>query len=335
MADVQARRVVWTQPGVVQMETVRLREPGPGEVLVAAEVSLISPGTERAFLLNLENTAGAFPRTGGYSLIGHVAALGPGVSTVEVGQRVACPASHMSHAVVRAERCVPVPSELSSERASFFNLGAIALQGVRKAGVELGEAVVVFGAGLIGLLAMRLAQLSGGLPSLSLDPQPWRRQVAERFGADAALDPRSENLAEALAEALQGAPAGAPHVVIEATGFPEVIQQAFEVAGWMARVVLLGSSRGVTSQVNFYRDVHKKGLTLLGAHASTIPARDTAPGRWPWRQNVETVLRLIAADRLPVEQLITHRLPAEEAPAIYGEIAQWKPEVLGAILEWS
>jgi threonine dehydrogenase-like Zn-dependent dehydrogenase len=238
---------------------------------------------------------------------------------------------------VSAERCVEVPEGLPSHEVAFFNLLTIAMQGIRKARIELGEAAVVLGAGLIGQCAMQLARLSGATPVVALDFDEGRRALAQSVSADVALDPRGDSFESALRSALGPARTSEhamPEVVIEATGYPDAIQTAFKVAGWMARVVLLGSTRGNTNDVNFYRDVHKKGLVLIGAHASTIPGVDSYPGHWTWKANVRTALHLIANGRLNVGALITHRLPAEDAPMIYGQIAEWKPNVLGAILEW-
>jgi threonine dehydrogenase-like Zn-dependent dehydrogenase len=80
-----------------------------------------------------------------------------------------------------------VPTELSDEEAVFFRLIAIALQGVRKAHIELGESVVVLGLGLIGLLALQLAKLSGGLPVIGVDLSETRLDFARKVGADVAL----------------------------------------------------------------------------------------------------------------------------------------------------
>jgi len=330
-------RVLWLAPRTVAVEPFELREPREGEVLVEAELSLISPGTERAFLLNLENAKTTYPRTGGYSLVGRVIAHGKGVTTPRMGARVVCPVSHASHALVAANQCVEVPDDLSSEEAAFFNLLAIALQGVRKARIELGEATVVFGCGLIGQCAMQIARLSGSVPVVALDFDASRRQLAESVSADVSLDPRAEGFEDALRQLVSPAAANAndaPQVVVEATGYPDAILSAMAIAGWMARVVLLGSSRGSTENVNFYRDVHKKGLTLIGAHASTIPREESYPGHWTWRANVVTVLRLLRQRRLNVRPLITHRVPAKDAPLVYGLIADWQPGVLGAILNW-
>ena len=333
-----AKRVVWTAPGEVALEDITVRDPHDGEVVVGAEATLISPGTERAFLLGLDNAKGAFPRASGYSYVGYIEEVGPGVDTHTVGERVVCAASHMSHAVVPADRCVHVPAHVSSEDATFFNLCAIALQGVRKARIELGEAVVTFGGGLIGLLAMRLARLSGAAPVITVDLHESRRDFACGYGADKALDPRDDAFADHVREAaaaLESKAHDAPQVVIDATGFPEAILQAFHISGHMARVVLLGSSRGTTPDVDFYRDVHRKGLVLLGAHASTVPSAESSAGRWTWRNDVETALRLMEASRLDVQPLITDRLPAHKAPDVFGRIAEWDPAVLGAVLQWA
>jgi len=331
-------RVLWLSPGTVAVEPFEPREPGDGEVLVRSEVSLISPGTERAFLLSLDNAKGTFPSTGGYSLVGTVIAQGKGVTKPAVGARIVCASSHASHATVRAERCVEVPSELPSETAAFFNLMAIAMQGIRKARIEIGESVVVFGAGLIGQCAMQLARASGATPVVALDLDAGRREHAAHVSADIAMDPKADGFESSLLDRVRSSanpPNGAPQVVIEATGYPDAILGAMSVAGWMARVVLLGSTRGETERVNFYRDVHKKGLVLLGAHASSIPGSESHPGHWTWVANVQLILRLLAAGRLNVTDLITDRVAAENAPSVYAKIAAWQPSVLGAILNWA
>src|SRR5439155_9348595 len=115
------------------------------------------PGTERAFFLGLPNTRRQFPSYPGYSNIGRVVAAGEAVQGLTPGDRVASAGNHASHVVARAVQCYGVPEGLASEEAVYFNLGSIALQGVRKARIELGEAVAVVGLGLIGNLALQLA----------------------------------------------------------------------------------------------------------------------------------------------------------------------------------
>jgi 2-desacetyl-2-hydroxyethyl bacteriochlorophyllide A dehydrogenase len=307
-----------------------VRPPGAGEVLIQSEVSLISPGTERAFLLSLPNAQGRFPSYPGYSLLGRVVECGAGVDALRVGDRVVTGGPHASFATARAERVWQVPEGLDAAEAVFFNLGAIALQGVRKARVELGEAALVLGLGLIGGLALQLARLQGALPAIGLDPDAARRDLARACGADAALDPGAPEAEDELAALTNGR---GPAVVIEATGSPEVVNEALARAGAHARVVLLASTRG-TSETNFYRDVHKKGLTLLGAHASVVPPRDSSPGYWTLGDDVRTVLRLIAARRLQVAPLTSRVFPFQQAPQAYEFLASWQKDLLGMVLQW-
>ena len=323
-------QLLFVERGIVEVQECKVPTAGPGELLIRGHVSLISPGTERAFLLGLANTWPDYPQTTGYSHIGEVVAVGAGVEGWCVGDRVASQANHSMYATARAELCSHVPAGLSDERAAFFRLISIAMQAVRKARIELGEPVAVIGCGLIGLLAMQLARLNGGLPVASIDKDPDRLAFAELLNADAVL-PADEGLKPALREQFHGEE---PAVVFEATGHPEAIPTAFDLARFGGRVVLLGSTRGDTEAVNFYRDVHKKGLTVLGAHESARPRQDLAPGWWTHQADQTTALKLLAAGRLVVELLTTHRFAWRDGAAAYRTLARWEPGMLGTILDW-
>jgi 2-desacetyl-2-hydroxyethyl bacteriochlorophyllide A dehydrogenase len=323
-------RVVWPEKGRAELESFVPPEPRPGEVLIESEVTLLSPGTERAFFLGLPNAQTRYPSYPGYSNIGRVVALGEGVEGVRIGDRVASGGNHASHVVVRTGRCWPVPQELPAKEAVFFNLGAIAIQGVRKARVELGESVLGLGLGLIGNLALQLARLQGGLPTIGLDPDAGRREIALACAVDHVLDPSAPESAEALHGLTDGR---GPAVVIEATGSPEAVNDALALAGHRARVVLLASTRGVT-ETNFYRDVHKKGLTLLGAHANVVAPHDSTAGFWTLNDEVATVMRLLASKRLQVGPLQSEVFPWKEAPRAYELLGSWRKDVLGMLLRW-
>ena len=322
-------QVLFIEKGSAAIRECEMPEAGPGELLVRARVSLISPGTERAWLLGLPNTATRYPQSTGYSHIGEVVAVGPDVEGWQVGDRVASGSRHCLYAAAPAESCNRIPEGLADEQAAFFRLASIALQAVRKARIELGEPVAVIGCGLIGLMAMQLARLHGGLPVVSIDKDPQRLEFAVTLNADAALAADDRLKPALLAHCDDG-----PAVVLEASGHPEAIPTAFDLARFGGRVVLLGSTRGDTEAVNFYRDVHKKGLTVLGAHESTRPQHDSAPGWWTHRADQETALKLLARERLVVEPLITHRFSWQDAAEAYATLIAWQPGMLGTILNW-
>jgi L-iditol 2-dehydrogenase len=332
----ESLRVCWPDHGRAELAPFTLSDPKPGEVLIETEVTLISPGTERAFFLGLPNAEGRFPSYPGYSSVGRVTAIGGETAhdgsegALKVGDRVVSGTSHAGHTVIPGDRCWRVPDGLAPEEAVYFNLASIALQGVRKARVELGEAVLILGLGLIGNMAMQLSRLHGGLPVIGLDLDAGRREIAATCGADVCFDPTAANTSEALAGETGGR---GPAVVIEATGNAEAVNDALALAGMHARVVLLASTRGV-AETNFYRDVHRKGLVLYGAHAVIVPPHDSSPGYWTRSDNNQTVLRLLNGGRLQVGPLTSEVFPAQQAPRAYEVLASWRKDLLGMLLRW-
>ncbi len=329
----KAQRVVWPSHAKVEIETFTLPSVGDDEVLVATECTLISPGTERAFLLHLPNAQGRYPSRPGYSNIGRVVEVGKLVTSYKVGERVASTQGHTSHFVTCPSRLLKVTSsDVPAEEIVFFNLGAIALQGVRKARIELGEATLVLGQGLIGLLAMQLSKLSGAMPLIAADLTDARLELAKEVGADYVLNPEAADFSAQLRDATNG---NGPSISIEATGHPDGIRTALAAAGWGARVILLASTRGETSSVNFYRDVHKKGLILYGAHNSIRPRQESSSNFWTLEDDSRLLLSLIVQKRLNVASLISHRVLGEDAPKAYQLLMEWDPGFLGVVLQWN
>ena len=325
------QRVVVTAAGQVALKAFDLPAPKTGQVLLRALTTLISPGTERAFFLNLDNTNPTYPLYPGYSFVGEVVARGAEVRDLQVGDRVVCPAKHASHALVDARNCLKVPADLPENEAAFFNILAIAMQGVRKARIELGESVAVLGAGLVGILAMRLAQLSGGLPVLGIDIDEKRLEVAHVVGADDILV-GGDTLVGRVHSMLTNEGAD---VVIEASGVPSLVVTAFQLAATRGRVVLLGSTRGETERVNFYRDVHRKGLLVIGAHEITRPLYENSPGYWTQLCEHAVCLELLARGRVDIAPLITHRYHWRDFASAYAHLAEWDNSALGILIEWT
>ena len=328
----KGKRVVWPSRAQVEIEEFEFAPLGDNEILVATECSLISPGTERAFLLGLPNAQGRYPSYPGYSNVGVVIDRGKDVDGFKIGDRVVSSKGHTSHFIATPDSLLKVTeATLSSEEGVFFNLCTIAMQGVRKAKIELGEPVLVLGGGLIGLFAMPLAKLSGGLPVITADLSDNRLQLATQVGADYTLNPEAEDLNDQLDSITDGKGLA---VVIEATGHPPVVNTALQLADWHGRVVLLASTRGETERVNFYRDVHGKGLTVLGAHNSVRPRHESSPHFWTLRDDWELSLQLIAHHRVIVAPLITHRLAGTQAAEAYQLLMEWDQNLLGVVLNW-
>ena len=328
--EIVGKRIVFKEAGRVAVENFTLSKPRSGEVTVETVCTLISPGTETAFLLALPNTSKRFPMYPGYSNAGVVAFTGSESSTVAVGNRVVSRAPHASHVTVDETDILKIPENLSFEEASFFALGSISLQAVRKAHIEIGESVVVLGQGLVGNLALQFARLSGGMPLIAVDMFDYRLKISKTCGADFVLNPNRMDLVEEVVDATDGRGAD---VVIEATGNPKAIPTALKLAGRCGRVILLGSTRG-TSEVNFYSEVHKKGVVIIGAHESIRPRYESSHGFWTQKDDSLLVLKLLSKGILKVKELITAKMSYEEAAKAYDRLINSKEDTLGIILEW-
>lgn len=324
------KRVVFVRKGEVSVEDFKVRQPENDEILIETISTLISPGTETAFLMALPNTRGVFPQYPGYSNAGIVIATGSNVSEFKVGDRVVSQRNHASHVIARESTALHIPENMSFDEAAFFALGSIALQGVRKADIELGESVVVVGQGLVGQLALQLAKLSGGMPVIGVDLYDFRLKISMENGADYVLNPTKVDLEKEVSEITGGKGAD---VVIEATGNPQAIPTALKLAAEYGRVVILGSPRG-SCEVNFYPEVHRKGLCIIGAHASRRPRFESRHGWWTVRDDNQLVLKLIAKGLLKVKNLITLKMSFQEAKDAYIKLIEQKDKILGIILDW-
>ncbi len=329
--SIPAAQIAVARKGALELRSVDLPPLAADEVLVKTTTTLISPGTERALLLNLPGLDVTFPKPLGYSHVGVVVAVGAAVDALKAGDRVASRSRHASHAVVKASRCHKLPGELSDEEATFFQLLAIALQAVRKTRLDIGEAAAVMGAGLVGLLALQVCRAAGALPTIVIDADAGRLRRAAALGADETRLARHIDQHDLDANAISSR----PPVVIEATGNPAALETACQLAAFGGRVALLGSSRGASSDFDFYKRVHKRGLTLIGAHISTADRLASAPGWWTLHDEQGTALRLIQRGRIAIAPLITHRFHYADFEAAYDLLASWSPEAIGIIIDWT
>lgn len=350
MGEGFTRRLVFTAPGRAEVERVTLDPPAAGQALVRGEWSLISTGTEMtAYAGDFPAGASAwaayirYPFYPGYSLVGVVEAVGEGCA-LQVGERVAVEAAHQSRVLVQAPAAapflgaagrhgaaaaVPVPEATGAQEATFQTLARVVLNGLRLSEAALGESVAVLGCGLLGQLAIRFARLAGAMPVAAIDLSRARLERSRQSGADLALCPDDGDPADGLRAANGGRLAD---VVIDVTGAPASFVAATRLARDMGRVVLLGSPRGPVT-VDLHDDVHSRGLRVLGAHASTTPRQETPFTPWTMRRNVEFFFALLAAGRLGVSDLVSHRFALSEADQAYALLDADRTRAMGVLID--
>ncbi len=323
--------LVAPRKGRVELQEQEVGDPGPREVQVRVHRSLVSHGTERAWILARENMVREFPFSPGYATAGVVEAVGKEVTAFREGDRIACPMTHRSLGNISEDALVAkLPDGVSFDEGTFVPLGTVGLQGVRKARIEVTESVMVLGLGLVGQLSVQCAHINGALPVIAVDRVKKRLDIALAGGADVALDNSDESWRKVLAEVTGGE---GPQVVIEATGFPEVIGEALETVRKFGRVVLSGSTQG-DSTVNFYRDVHCKQVSVIGALNPGNPQLESRPGHWTRRDEVKGVVKRLAEKRINTEALITGRIGVNEILKTYEDILAWKFDNIGTVIEW-
>jgi len=294
----------------------------------------ISPGTERAFILGLNNAKPQYPYIPGYCCAGYVLKTGKNITRFKEGDRVACYAIEMGHREignVKDHNLVPVPSDISFRVAAFTSLGQTSLQAIRKAQLEIGESVAVLGLGIVGQLALQFSRINGALPIIGIDLVNEKLETALNCGADYIINSGKEDLNRKLKELLNGS---GPNVIIESTGSPAAITTACEAIGRNGRIILLGCTRGI-SKVDFYRDINKKTTTILGAHAvDGIPMDNSYPHYWTYIDDAECFLNLIQKKRMDIESLIQHEIGIKEIEDTYKKLLSWEKSLLTVLINW-
>lgn len=332
------RRIIWPDRNSITVETFTITPPGDEEVLIETDFTVISPGTELSYLQGKDNTAKTFPNRPGYSGSGRIIAIGAAVEGFAVGDRVVMDhCGHTSHALCslhgwRGQGITTIGDDrIASEAAAFIPIASMALQGVRKTRLELGESAMIAGLGLLGLFALRFACLSGAFPVLGVDFNQQRRQLALQFGADAAISPEPDSFDQ---EARNLISSDGFDVIVEASGSASALTQMLPRLALNGRFSLLGCLRGLANGLDIYWDVHKKGATIIGAHNYIRPERDSHPGYWTSKDDFETLLALLRAKRLDVTQLISTIVPPTAGPEIYRRFLAKDDGLLGVLFDW-
>jgi 2-desacetyl-2-hydroxyethyl bacteriochlorophyllide A dehydrogenase len=341
-----------TGPRKIQIVPYDDRALGPGDVQADAIVSGLSHGTELAlyrgdtafggkrFDLDLrlfaeDEKTQPYPVRLGYEWVGRVRAVGVDVEGIEVGDRVHLTLPHReTHTVtIAADQPVPwlvLPEGLDPEQAALLQSTAIAIQAVHDARLKVGDRVAIFGLGVLGLLAVQLARLSGAGWVAALDPIERRRELARSFGADCTLDPESSDVGREIKLAAGG---GGADVAIEFSGRYEALHEALRCVRLAGSVVAAGFYVGGSPPaLRLGEEFHHNRLTLVGSMSGWgAPHRE--PG-WDRPRLRATALDLLAAGRLDVAAFITHRIPFERAAEAYELIGRRPEETLRVVLTY-
>ena len=339
-----------------------------GNLLIQSKISLVSAGTERMLVdfgkANIINKArqqpdkvklvldkiksdGLLPTVDsiktkldqpialGYCNAGII--LNSRVEGFKEGDRVVSNGPHAEVVRVPKNLCAKIPDEVDDESAAFTVLASIGLQGIRLLKPSIGETIVVFGLGLVGLITIQLLK-ANGCRVLGIDYDSSRCKLAKSFGVQAVNLSKDENPIDIARSFSRGR--GVDGVIIAVSSkSDDVIHQSAEMCRKRGRIILVG-----VSGLNLRRDDFYKKEISFQVSASYGPGRydksyeekgyDYPIGfvRWTEQRNFEAVLDMMAAGSLNVKPLITHKYLIENAEDGYSLLNE--PSVLGILIEY-
>lgn len=277
----------------------------------------------------------------GYSAAGIIVAVGEGISDLKPGMRVACAgaqcAFHAEYICVPRNLTVRIPDEVTFAEASSVTLGAIAMQGVRRAAPTLGECFVVVGLGVLGQLTVQFLK-ANGCRVIASDVDSSRIEQAMKNGADEGLL-SSEDVSKILQLTNN---IGVDGVIITAAAASHsVVSTAFKMCRRKGRVVLVGDVGLHLNRADFY----VKEIDFL-ISTSYGPGRydpqyeekgvDYPIGyvRWTENRNMEEYLRLIAEKKIEVASMVEAVYPLQEAGKAYDRLKNGATKPLMVLLAY-
>jgi len=317
----------------VRVEEVPRPEIGPGELLVRIEASGVC-GSDVMEWYRIKKA----PLVLGHEIGGQVVEVGEGVERFAVGDRVTAthhvPCNtcdlcqrgfHTLCETLRTTKFDPggfceyvripplqtdrgtlkLPDEVSYEEATFVEPFGCVVRGQRVSGLRAGQSVLVLGAGLAGLMHVALARASGASLVVATDVHPFRLDAARRFGADLVLDATTEDV-EARFRAINDGKLA--DQVIVSTAVPAVNEQAFRLVERGGTILFFALvTPGIDLAFPAF-DLWNRGVTITQSYAAALP-------------DLADALELIRRGRIPVEEMITHRLPLARASEGFQKVA--------------
>lgn len=338
------------EKGKVVLKTKDIASPGPNELLLEAEVSTISPGTENALM---GEHIVPLPTNIGYSMAARVIGMGPGVTGFKVGDPVVTTGQHATYLLMHVNNVTPAPHGIDMEQAAFFNLAHTGMYAIRRTGIQLGEPAVVLGQGVVGMITAQLAKLAGALPVIVVDLDDKRLEIAKKMGVHYAINSKTHpgELERVVASLGMG---GVP-VVFEATGARKPLEQAFELVSERGRVMMLSQTHG-GEPPKYDQNLMMKGATLIGGYINSKPfalkrADLTIKGEWPpvirdtldrfvssdiWTsdEDIRVILNLISYGSLNLKPIVSHRFTIDQIPEAYEYVWKLDPNLLGGVIKW-
>lgn len=317
----------------LRIEEIEIPKPGCGEVLLKVHACGVC-GTDVHIYEGDEGAAKSPAGTVlGHEFSGEIVEVGKGVTRLKAGDRVCVDPNKLcgkceyclsgighfcenmvgigttvnggfaEYCVIPQEQAYVISDNLTFEEAAMAEPVACCLHGIDLCEIHPGDTVAVFGMGMIGLLMMQLARISGAAKIIAIEPVEVKRNQALQLGADLVIDPINEDIKEVLA----ANNIGRVNTVIECVGRIDSMKQAMEIAGKKSVVMLFGLTRPQEELPVKPFDLFRKEITLKASFIN------------PYTQ--QRAVALIESGNIDVKSMISNRLPLEELEKVLGDSA--------------
>ena len=277
----------------------------------------------------------------GYSGAGVIVDKDPAVTDLAIGQKVAYGGEGTGHGeLLRISRnlAARIPDQVIYQHAAFATLGAIAMNAVRQADIQVGDTVTVIGLGLVGQLISQIASRQGGVV-VAVDLQESRVELAKEAGAEFGII--SHNAIDAEINTLTDGRGTDVVIVAAASNSPAPVRTAVKICRDRGRLVIVG----ITPLELPFAEMYQKELKLFMARAYGPGSYDPnyeekghdyplAFVRWTEKRNMEEFLRLVAVGKIDVARLISHEFPLDDAAVAYDTIMDSSVSSLAVLLRY-
>lgn len=335
-----SRSLWFSAPRTTEIRESPLRRPGEGEARIRALYSGISQGTERLVYrgevpadlpldLTIPTIEGsfAFPIKYGYSSVGRVVEAGRGLDGFTEGDLVLAFNPHESEYVIHSEFAVKLPEGIDPRRGVFLANMETAINAMLDAAPRIGERIVIFGQGVVGLLITQLAARMGASLIITVEPVKKRRALSLALGADFTVNPVIENIDARIRQLTEGA---GSDVTIEASGQSAALDEAVKVAAIDGRVIVVSWYGTKQAPLALGDAFHRNRITIKSSQVSNLDP-NLSP-RWTTRRRRELALSYLG--KLRLDELITHTFSFEDAAAAYRLVDEGSEDALQIIFDY-
>lgn len=333
-------RVVFSAQKVVELEETAMPEAVTAdEVLVKTAVSQISTGTELSMLEREvdPDSAWATKRTNypiypGYSNVGTIVKVGENVDPSLVGKRIVTGIPHVKYCKINKSAAVNLLADnIDSDDAVFAPIAQITLASIRVAGILPGDAVVVYGAGLIGQFTARFAKISGASKIFVVDLAQFRLDQLPDDPCFIKVNPANvEDIPAFVKEHNNGELA---RVVFETTGNQHVLPSELYCVTKRGKLIITSSPKG-KSMVDF-DFVSCQGIEIIGAHNwSAHPPVATPENPWTRDREILYYLEMLEKQQMSVKNLVSHKANYKDAVDMYKMLMADRGSAMAVNLYW-